>query len=67
MKLLRFEVVEQKNKKVDLTRLKKLPTVIVGHIGWLKTGRIFQVKRTEVEPFDRIAGIEWNAVELYRI
>ena len=30
--LLRFEVVEQMNKKVDLTCLKKLPTVIVGHI-----------------------------------
>ena len=25
------------------------------------------VERTEVEPFDRIAGIEWNAVEIYRI
>ena len=25
------------------------------------------VERTEVEPFDRIAGIEWNAVEVYRI
>ena len=24
------------------------------------------VKRTEVEPFDRIAGIEWNAVEFGR-
>ena len=33
-KLLRFDVVEQMNKKVDLTRLKKekLPTVSVGHI-----------------------------------
>ena len=31
-KLLRFDVVEQMNKKVDLTRLKKLPTVRVGHI-----------------------------------
>ena len=30
-------------------------------------GRIFLVERTEVEPFDRIAGIEWNAVEFYRI
>ena len=30
--LLRFDVVEQMNKKVDFTRLKKLPTVIVGHI-----------------------------------
>ena len=28
-------------------------------------GRIFLVERTEVEPFDRIAGIEWNAVEFY--
>ena len=27
---------------------------------------IFLVERTEVEPFDRIAGIEWNAVEFYR-
>ena len=26
------QVVEQMNKKVDLTRLKKLPTVRVGHI-----------------------------------
>ena len=32
LKLLRFEVVEQMNKKVDLSCLKKLPTVIVGHI-----------------------------------
>ena len=24
------------------------------------------VERTDVEPFDRIAGIEWNAVEFYR-
>ena len=30
-------------------------------------GRIFLVERTEIEPFDRIAGIEWNAVEFYRI
>ena len=30
--LLRFDVVEQINKKLDLTRLKKLPTVRVGHI-----------------------------------
>ena len=29
--------------------------------------RIFLVERTEVEPFDRIAEIEWNAVEFYRI
>ena len=29
--------------------------------------RIFLVERTEVEPFDRIAGIEWNAVEFHRI
>ena len=34
--------------------------------GWLKIGRIFLVERTEVELFDRIAGIEWNAVEFYR-
>ena len=27
-----FQFVEQMNKKVDLTRLKKLPTVRVGHI-----------------------------------
>ena len=32
LELLRFDVVEQMNKKVDLTRLKKLPTVRVGHI-----------------------------------
>ena len=37
------------------------------HLGWLEIGRIFLVERTEVEPFDRIAGIEWNAVEFYRI
>ena len=35
--------------------------------GWLYIGRIFLVERTEVEPFVRIAGIEWNAVEFYRI
>ena len=35
--------------------------------GWLLIGRIFLVERAEVEPFDRIAGIEWNAVEFYRI
>ena len=35
--------------------------------GWLYIGRIVLVERTEVEPFDRIAGIEWNAVKLYRI
>ena len=35
--------------------------------GWLYIGRIFLVERTEVEPFDRIAGIERNAVEFYRI
>ena len=29
--------------------------------------RIFLVERTEVEPFDRIAGIECNAVEFYRV
>ena len=33
--------------------------------GWLQRCRIFLVERTEVEPFDRIAGIEWNAVEFY--
>ena len=35
--------------------------------GWLQIGRIFLVERTEVEPFDRNAEIEWNAVEFYRI
>ena len=30
-------------------------------------GGIFLVERTEVEPFDRNAGIDWNAVEFYRI
>ena len=30
--VFRFEVVEQMNKKVELSCLKKLPTVIVGHI-----------------------------------
>ena len=35
-------------------------------IGWLKIGRIFLVERTEVEPFDRIAEIEWNTVEFDR-
>ena len=34
--LLRFDFVEQMNKKVDLTRLKKLPTVKFGHIFYLK-------------------------------
>ena len=38
-----------------------------GRLGWLQIGRIFLFERTEVEPFDRIAGIEWNAVEFYRI
>ena len=33
----------------------------------LYISRIFLVERTEVEAFDRIAGIEWNTVELYRI
>ena len=32
VKLLRFDVVVQMNKKVDITRLKQLPTVRVGHI-----------------------------------
>ena len=33
LEMLRFDVVEQMNKKVDLTRFKKkLPTVTVGHI-----------------------------------
>ena len=36
-------------------------------LGWLYIGRIFLAGRTEVEPFDQIAGIEWNAVEFYRI
>ena len=27
---------------------------------------VFEYSQTEVEPFDRIAGIEWNAVEFYR-
>ena len=36
-------------------------------MGWLQMGRIFLVGRTEVEYFDPIAGIEWNAVEFYRI
>ena len=35
--------------------------------GWLSIGRSFLVERTEVEPFDRIAGIERNAVEFYRV
>ena len=35
--------------------------------GWLSIGRIFPVERREVEPSDRIAGIEWNVVEYYRI
>ena len=35
--------------------------------GWLLIGQIFLVERTEVEPYDRIAGIERNAVEFYRI
>ena len=30
-------------------------------------GRIFLVERTEVEPFDRITGIEWKTVEFYCI
>ena len=33
----------------------------------LGLGRIFLVEKTEVERFDRIAGIEWNAGEFYRI
>ena len=35
--------------------------------GWLQIGRMFLVEKTKVEPSDRIAGIEWNAVEFYRI
>ena len=34
---------------------------------WREIGRIFLVERTEVEPFDRNAWIEWNAVEFYRV
>ena len=33
---------------------------LIPSIGWLYIGQIFLVERTEVEPFDRIAGIEWN-------
>ena len=36
-------------------------------IGWLQIGRVFLLERIEVEPFDPIAGIEWNAVEFYCI
>ena len=36
-------------------------------LGEMTCIRIFLVEMTEVEPFDRIAGIEWNAVEIHRI
>ena len=38
----------------------------VAGTGWLKIGRVFLVERTEVEPFDRIARIELNAIEIDR-
>ena len=36
-------------------------------MGGCRLVEFFLVGITEVEPFDRIAGIEWNAVEFYRI
>ena len=35
-------------------------------IVWLQKGQIFLVERIEVEPFDRIAAIEWNAIRFDR-
>ena len=40
---------------------------MAGDETWVAVNRLnFLVERTKVEPFDRIAGIEWNAVEFYR-
>ena len=57
-KFVESEFVEISLFKIDSKIVEK---------GWLKIGRIFLVERSEVEPFDQIAGIEWNVVEFYRI
>ena len=61
---IRATVVKELNATVYTVFL--APRVLVASHGWLQIGPIFLVEMTEVEPFDRIAGIEWNAFEFCR-